>query len=61
MRASSNHSPTFGHDPVAHERAHGVADVALLVGEQLVDGEEVVGADRLAGVAAAAVMGSSLT
>ncbi len=31
---------------VAHERAHGVADVALLVGEQAIDVEEVLGTER---------------
>ena len=33
--ASSNHSPTFGTTRSLHERADGVADVALLVGEQV--------------------------
>ena len=30
-----------GQDAVAHELAHGVAEHALLVGEQCVEGEEV--------------------
>ena len=38
------------HDLVADEGADGVADVALLVGEEAVDGEVVVGADRGAAV-----------
>jgi hypothetical protein len=32
-----------GDDAVADERAHGVADVALLVGEQLVGAQEILG------------------
>jgi hypothetical protein len=33
--------PDVRHDALADERAHRVADVALLVGEELVDPEEV--------------------
>jgi hypothetical protein len=38
--------PHVRHDLVADEGADGVADIALLVGEERVKGEVVAGADR---------------
>ena len=44
----SNHSPTSGRNRSRTNCAHGVADRALLVGEQGVDAEEVARVDRRA-------------
>jgi len=50
-RDSSLLEPVAGvrDDPVAHEGADGVADVALLIGQHVVDAQEVPGADLLLG------------
>ncbi len=45
ISAASNHSPTSGTIWSLDERTDGVADVALLVGEEAVDAQEVLGAD----------------